>query len=258
MASIAAESVRSADRHRESPWRGPPAAQSHRCSQSSFQRTQAADPKKRAQRIPTDMARGRAPNYDGQRAAILQRAAELFAQSGYASTSMNAVAEACGCSKPTLYHYFRDKDALLASICDEHVLRLHAMVAEVSTLALPPALALRELITRILAEYADAKHAHRVLTEDVRFLGANDRARILGREREVVAGFAQVVAVLRPDLQQAALSKPLTMLLFGMINWMFTWLRPGGELDHAAMAPIVADLFIGGLASVTAPRALPA
>ena len=31
---------------------------------------------------------------------------------------------------------------------------------------------------------------------------------------------------------------------------MFTWLRPGGELDHAAMAPIVADLFIGGLAAV--------
>jgi hypothetical protein len=43
-----------------------------------------------------------------------------------------------------------------------------------------------------------------------------------------------------------------------MINWMFTWLRPGGDLDHAAMAPIVADLFIGGLASVTAPRTVSA
>ena len=197
------------------------------------------------------MARGRAATYDDQRAQILQRAAELFARSGYVATSMNAVAEACGLSKPTLYHYFRDKDALLASICDEHVLRLHAMASEVLVLPLPPRELLRELITRILSEYADAQHAHRVLTEDVRFLGEADRARILGREREVVAAFAQVVGALRPDLQAAALSKPLTMLLFGMINWMFTWLRPGGELDHAAMAPIVADLFIGGLSAVS-------
>jgi len=199
------------------------------------------------------MARGRATTYDEQRATILQRAAELFARNGYVATSMNAVAEACGCSKPTLYHYFRDKDALLASICDEHVLRLHAMAAEVSARPLPPRDKLRELILRILTEYADAEHAHRVLTEDVRFLDAADQARILGREREVVAAFARVVADIRPDLHQAALAKPLTMLLFGMINWLFTWLRPQGRLDHAAMAPIVADLFIGGLAAVT-PR----
>ena len=43
------------------------------------------------------------------------------------------------------------------------------------------------------------------------------------------------------------------MLLFGMMNWMFTWLRPGGALSHADMAPVVADLFFGGLAAVRAP-----
>jgi hypothetical protein len=69
----------------------------------------------------------------------------------------------------------------------------------------------------------------------------------------VVRGFAQVVAELRPDLARAAMSKPLTMLLFGMINWMFTWMKPEGELDYAAMAPIVSDLFLGGLAVVEPP-----
>jgi TetR/AcrR family transcriptional regulator len=203
------------------------------------------------------MARGRAAGYDEQRSLILARAAALFARQGYPATSMKAVAEACGFSKPTLYHYFRDKDALLASICDEHVLRLHAMAAETLASRQPPQALLRELIARILNEYADAQHAHRVLTGDVRFLGAADQARILGREREVVAAFAQVVARARPDLQERALAKPLTMLLFGMINWMFTWLRPGGTLDHAALAPIVADLFIGGLAAVQPPAAAP-
>ena len=53
------------------------------------------------------------------------------------------------------------------------------------------------------------------------------------------------------------LDKPLTMLLFGMINWMFTWLRPDGALSHEQMAPVVADLFIGGLAAVRPPAATP-
>lgn len=194
------------------------------------------------------MARGRAATYDDQRHLILARAAELFARSGYAATSMNEVAEACGLAKPTLYHYFRDKDALLVSICDDHVLRLHAMASEVKAAALAPRKAMRELVTRILGEYAGAQHAHRVLTEDVRFLGPVDQARIIGREREVVAVFADVVRALRPDLQ--GMAGPLTMLLFGMINWMFTWLRPGGALDHEAMAPVVADLFIAGLKAV--------
>jgi hypothetical protein len=35
-----------------------------------------------------------------------------------------------------------------------------------------------------------------------------------------------------------------------MINWMFTWLRPDGQLNYETMAPIVADLFFGGVPAV--------
>ena len=201
------------------------------------------------------MARGRAANYDDQREMILARAAGLFAQRGYPSTSMNQVAEACGLSKATLYHYYRDKYTLLVSITDEHVSRLAALVEEDEAQALHGEARLRHFIQRIVAEYADAQDAHRVLTEDVKFLEPADRERVLGKERKVVAGFAEAVAEMRADAPGAPLSKPLTMLLFGMINWMFTWLKPGGGLDHATMGPIVADLFIGGIGAVAVPAA---
>jgi hypothetical protein len=48
------------------------------------------------------------------------------------------------------------------------------------------------------------------------------------------------------------------MLLFGMINWMFTWLKPGRELDHDAIGAMVAELFFGGVRAVTFPDALAA
>jgi len=200
------------------------------------------------------MARGRSAGYDDQRDMILEHAALLFANRGYSATSMNQVAEACGFSKALLYHYYRDKYSLLVSIAENHVSRLEDLVSDVERQGLAPAARLRELIRRFVEEYAGAKHAHRVLTEDVKFLQEDDRERVLGTQRTVVAGFARVVAELRPDLQQAALAKPLTMLLFGMINWMFIWMRPDGELDYDAMAPVVADLFLGGLPAVRVPQ----
>ncbi len=62
------------------------------------------------------MGRGRPAGYDEQREMILaERAASCSRGGGYPGTSMNQVAEACGLSKATLYHYYRDKYELLVT-----------------------------------------------------------------------------------------------------------------------------------------------
>jgi len=199
------------------------------------------------------MPRGRSPGYELQRETILARAAELFARRGYTATSMNEVAEACGVSKPALYHYVRDKHQLLVEIAEAHVARLLALVAEVDAAAPSPEQRLRRLIDAFLSAYAGSQAEHRVLTEDVRFLAPAERKRVLGGQRRVVAAFADAIAAIRPEMAAAKLQKPLAMLLFGMMNWMFTWLQPKGELSHADLAPVVADLFFGGVGAVRAP-----
>ena len=171
----------------------------------------------------------------------------MFAAQGYAATSMNQVAAACGVSKAALYHYVRDKNELLADVAEAHVLRLEAVVKEIAGQGLPAAEHLRALISAFVHEYANAQNEHRVLTEDVALLAEEERARVLGVQRRVVAAFSSAVGQYRPALLGADLHKPLTMLLFGMINWMFTWFRPNGPLSHEQMAPLVADLFMGGL-----------
>ncbi len=202
------------------------------------------------------MARGRSAGYEEQRELILDRAAQLFAQRGYTAASMNEVAEACGLSKPALYHYFRDKYDLLVHITEGHVSRLQALVAEVEQLRLPPEERLRALIQRFVHEYARAKDAHRVLTEDVKFLDEEDQRRILGAERDVVAHFSAAVEEQWPHIAAAGIGTPTAMLLFGMINWMFTWFRPGGALSYEDMAPMVADLFIAGVPAMRLPPRL--
>ena len=204
------------------------------------------------------MARGRSLQYEDQRDEIVDRAAALFARQGYANTSMNELAAACGVSKPALYHYWRDKQHLLAHICRDHVDRLETLIADAGELPVDADAAsaerhLRGLIGRFVEAYADARDRHRVLTEDEKFLDPQAREEVLAAQRRVVGAFATAIAAVRPDVPAAQLDKPLAMLLFGMINWMFTWLRPDGALSHAEMAPIVADLFFGGLPGVRLP-----
>jgi TetR/AcrR family transcriptional regulator len=195
------------------------------------------------------MARPRAATYDEQREQILAAAAAAFAHRGFTATTMNDIAAASGVSKATLYHYFADKHALLATVARDHVARLEALVADVAAQRLRPQAHLRELIRRFMQAYTGAQHAHRVLTEDVKFMDAAARRAVQAGQRRVVQAYADAVAAVRPDLTPA-LRKPLAMLLFGMINWTFTWMKTGGALTHEALGDVVADLYFGGVGAV--------
>ncbi len=209
------------------------------------------------------MARPRAPGHHDQRTAILGHAAALFAAQGYPSTTMTQVADAAGLSKATLYHYVSDKQQLLREIAHAQVDALHASVDEViaafeadpaGSADEPPERALvRALIERLVAGYAGQADALRVLTDEVRYLDADAQDRLRQRQRELVSRLAGAITRWQPALAEAGLVKPLTMLLFGMVNWLFTWLRPDGGLSHASLAPLVADLFIHGVPCVRPP-----
>ena len=41
----------------------------------------------------------------------------------------------------------------------------------------------------------------------------------------------------------------VTMMVFGMINWTFTWLKPGGRLRYEDFAAQVVDMLEHGLAA---------
>ena len=199
------------------------------------------------------MARTKAAGFDKQRAAIRDAAAREFADKGYVAATIADIARACGVSKALMYHYYRDKEHLLADIAESYIERLQAIIDHVRTESLPLAAHLRRLIELFMAEYEHSAARHRVLVQDVKYLQRAHRSRVLAKERKVVLGYADVVSKLAPQSDRAELITPLTMILFGMINWTFTWFKERGPLSYADMAPVVADLFLGGVARVRAP-----
>lgn len=56
------------------------------------------------------------PSLEDTHLRILTVAKNLFRQKGYASVSINDIVQAVGVTKPTLYHYFSDKETLYTEI----------------------------------------------------------------------------------------------------------------------------------------------
>ena len=195
------------------------------------------------------MPRGRAAKFEVTRDNIRHHAAELFATRGYTGTSMQALAHRLGISKALLYHYYTEKYQLLVEIAEGHIDRLEQLVASVTARHTESARRLVPLTHGLVEEYSEARAHHQVLVQDIKYLTPVDRRRLRAKERRVVAAFAAAIAASYPGLAQAALAKPLTMLLFGMINWLFTWFQPEGRLSYRDMAELVAQFATGGLAA---------
>ncbi len=192
------------------------------------------------------MVRVKAADYDGKRLAILKRSAKLFAASGFERTSMAEIAIACGTSKGLLYHYYINKEALLFDIIESHLIELVEAVEAADDSKLPPEKRLRLIIGALLDAYRDADHEHKIQIHDLAAL-PDERQQVLRTlERQLVAQFAEVISLAKPELSGTPhLLKPLTMSLFGMLNWHYMWFRADGPLSREDYADMVTGLVLG-------------
>lgn len=200
------------------------------------------------------MARTRAATYDAQRQFILESAAEAFAELGFPSASMNDIARRCGVSKGLLYHYYASKERLLFDLTEQYTRRLVSLVAEVERRVRDPANRLPELIRLFLEEYQTSQARHMVLLHDLRFLPEGERRIVVGNQRRVIASFAEAIRAAHGLPAELPLVKPVTMMLFGMMNWTFTWLKPGKGVTYAEFADMVAEVFAAGVAALARKR----
>ena len=199
------------------------------------------------------MARPKSLQHEIRRDEILDIAAQCFAERSYPAASMNDIAAAGGTSKARLYHYYDSKEAILFDLLDRYTQRLLALIGQAEATAqrrdLDDRAALHELIRSFLQEYETSATRHAALLHDAKFLGDPQREMILDRQRDVVSAVTRFLRRAYPVRLNSANQTALTMMLFGMINWTFTWLRPGGPLSYAAFAEQVIVLLDKGLAT---------
>jgi AcrR family transcriptional regulator len=198
------------------------------------------------------MARPKSSQHEIKRDEILDVAAQCFAERSYPAASMNDIAAAGGTSKARLYHYYESKEAILFDLLDRYTQRLLAIIGQAEATAqrrnLDERAALHELVRSFLQEYESSATRHVALLHDTKFLGEAQRELILDRQRDVVSAVTRFLRRAYPARVNAANQSAVVMMLFGMINWTFTWLRPGGPMSYAAFAEEVIAMLERGLA----------
>lgn len=199
------------------------------------------------------MARPKSTQHEFRRDEILGIAAQCFAERSYVAATMNDIAAAGGTSKARLYHYYDSKEAILFDLLDRYTQRLLAIIGQVEATAqrrkLDDRAALHELVRCFLEEYESSATRHAALLHDTKFLGEAQRELILDRQRDVVSAVTRFLRRAYPQRVRDDNQTALVMMLFGMINWTFTWLRPGGAMSYADFAEQVVALLERGLAA---------
>lgn len=196
------------------------------------------------------MARSRASDYGDKRRAILDRSAELFSEYGYDRASMSRIAKACGVSKANLYHYYKDKEELLFDVIRVHLQDLLDVVEAADRPGLAPTARLRAVVGALLEAYRDADSQHNVQINSMRFLPPARQDMLKSMERKLVATFADAVTGIAPQLKGTRMLKPVTMSLFGMINWHYLWFRPGGPVSREDYADLATKLIVDGTRNI--------
>jgi AcrR family transcriptional regulator len=188
--------------------------------------------------------RGR-PGHD--LASVLATSVDVFTEQGFDGTSIDDLARRLGIAKSAVYHHVQSKDALLGLALDRALVGLEAAATEVRRLDAPAVDRLATLMRRSV-EVLVAELPYVTLLLRVRGNSDVERQALVRRRRlDRLAADLVTEAVadgdLRPDLDPTVTAR----LLFGMVNSLTEWLRPGRSYDAAGLADAVASAAFEGL-----------
>ncbi|MBO9624757.1 MAG: TetR family transcriptional regulator [Microbacterium sp.] len=190
--------------------------------------------------------RGR-PGYD--RDQVLAVAVKVFNEHGYDATSVADLTAALGLTKSALYHHFESKAAILEVALNDALDGLERVVDD--AVAQHPLAADRlRSIVRGAVHVLTAKLPSVTLLLRVRGngeveLAALRRRRAFDQRVTAIVAEAQREGLIRGDVDAAV----ATRLIFGMINSVVEWYRPGGPVDPDELGEDILRATLDGLQS---------
>jgi AcrR family transcriptional regulator len=180
---------------------------------------------------------------------LLAVVAHEFLERGYDATSMEDLARATGRTKSSIYHHVSGKEELLRLAVAKAVDALFAVLQEDGAQT-GAAVDRLEHVVRGSARVLAAQLPYVTLLLRVR--GNTEAERwALGRRREFDRRLSALVAEARDEGDVRADVDPrlVTRLLFGMVNSLVEWFRPGGTHGIEQVENAVVTLAFDGLRS---------
>ena len=191
-------------------------------------------------------------NDAGMRHKILQTAAALFTAHGYDGVSMRELSEACGLSKPGLYYYYTDKEALFLAVLEDHLSELSALLDRLEAQAGSAREKIAAFIHAVLVEFpAEQRAVTRLASQE---LGKLSEANRLSFNHQYEAHFTGRLAGLIAAGKSSGEFRPLDaqMSVWALLGLMYPFFNvrfPMKGMDSAAAAQLVKTVFFNGISA---------
>ncbi|MEO8030274.1 MAG: TetR/AcrR family transcriptional regulator [Gemmatimonadota bacterium] len=181
--------------------------------------------------------------FDQRLQQLLSTASRTYAERGFHATSMRDLSAASGMSLAGIYHYVRSKQELLGLIQDRCFAEVSAGAHAAVDAASGAEGRLRAFIHHHVVYFTGHMDEMKVLAHEEAQLAGAMRSQVRRRKKEYVTLLSGLLAAVeRPTVD----SKVAAYALFGMINWIYTWYQPGGNIPPAQLADQLTELFLGG------------
>lgn len=187
---------------------------------------------------------------DAQRARVLATSVEIFGTRGYRATSMNEIAAGVGLSKPTLYHYFRNKEELLVRIYSEVLDDSLRMARETVAAAPTPLDGLRDLLVSRVVYTCENRELLKICFEEEDELRPDLADELLTRRRafeEVALDQLRRHLTAHPHIRLGMSHTVFVNMCLGAVNWTYKWYRPAGPRTPAELGSAIADVLLAVL-----------
>jgi AcrR family transcriptional regulator len=177
-----------------------------------------------------DFQHGRVPRALRQR-QLVELAEHLFAERGFARTSMEELARRAGVTKPVIYELFESKDGLFRACVDRAIERMAASIVEAFRSETEPEARLRAGGLAFLRFARDNRVAWDLMAMQGRFA---DQAQAVRRDQaQLIRALMAEVAPEGTDPQELeAVAYAVNSAYEGAAHWM--WEHPDAPVEQVA------------------------
>lgn len=184
---------------------------------------------------------------------IVEAAAGIFREKGFAAASLEDIASAVGIWKGSLYHYINSKEDLLFAVVKEPAERILKEIQHIAEMDLPASEKLRQAaLTHAQVLDETFVYASVYLQE---IAGRHRYSDWVERDRLYLRLLTSIISegIDQGDFAPNTNARTATLAFIGALNWMTHWYKPDGQLPASTIAEQICSLFLNGMISRRSP-----
>lgn len=191
--------------------------------------------------------RPRTARYDEKLNAVLSASSALFASKGYERASIRDVAKATGMSLAGLYYYFSSKEELLFLIQFRAFESICEKLRKIIKAETDPKACLQSMIEMHFEYFIRHMNDLKICSREIDSLDGDFYLKVAGKRKEYFDLTQSIFERMNGKSGDSSADSRLAALyLFGTLNWIYQWYRPGRYPDAGEMAKQLSGIYLQG------------